>query len=200
MSEQLEIVCEQTGTPLGYSLPRHEAIAQGAWCQSTNVYVVNSAGQILCHQRSLQKERLPGGWSTHLGGHVGAGEYFLSNAQKELEEEAGVALAEHAFLPWRTSKLTRARLWVMDVVVHHDAPLDAFTPQPGEVETFAWMHPQEIMSAYAQAPETWFAGTHHFPEDYACIRAVLAAAHHKGMIRPTHDIRRWHPLSAAMSA
>ncbi len=200
MSEHLDIVCEQSGTPLGYSLPRHEAITQGAWCQSTNVYVVNSAGKILCHQRSLEKERLPGGWSTHLGGHVGSGEDFLSNAQKELEEEAGVVMPASAFLPWRTSKLESARLWVMDIVVHCDAPIESLVPQKGEVEKFAWMTPQEIMSAYAQAPETWFAGTHHFPEDYACMRAVLAAAHHKGIIRPTRDIRKWHPVKEAIAA
>lgn len=195
MSEHLEIVCEQTGNPLGYTLPRQDAITQGAWCQSTNIYVINSKGKILCHQRSIQKERLPGGWSTHLGGHVSAGEHFLSNAQKELEEEAGILLPETAFLPWRTSKLTHAKLWVMDVVVHHDAPQEKYIPQPGEVERFAWMTPEEIMSAYTKEPKTWYAGTHHFPEDYACIRAVLAAAHHKGIIRPTHDVRRWNPLT-----
>lgn len=199
MSERLDIVCEHTGVPLGYDLPRHEALAQGSWCQSTNVYVINSAGQVLCHQRSLQKERLPGGWSTHLGGHVGSGEQFLSNAMKELQEEAGITLPESAFLPWRTSKLEHARLWTMDIVVHHDAPVESYVPQPGEVEQFAWMTPQEIIDAHAQAPDAWFAGTHNFTEDYACIRAVLAAAHHQGIIRPTHDIRRWHPLRAAYS-
>lgn len=195
--ERLAIVNEQTGKLMGYSLPRAEAIAQGAWCRTTNVFVLNSKGEVLCHQRSLKKERLPGGWSTHLGGHVGEDEDFNDNACKELAEEAGIQVPATCVIPWRTSKLDKARVWVRDFATLWDGAAEDLVPQEGEVEKFAWMSFEEIMERSNKEPHLWFAGTHDFPTEYACLRAVLAAGATSGVIDTPHELHIWQPFKLA---
>lgn len=193
--EALAIVHPQTNVPMGV-LPRAEAIAQGAWCRSTNVFVMNSKGEILCHQRSLQKERMPGVWSTHLGGHVGVDESYDTNAQKELAEESGIHLPTEALITWRTTKLDKAHLWVREYVVLVDKEIHELVPQPGEVDQFAWMSPEAIVNAAQEKPEMWCAGTHNFMVEYHCLRAALAVASTHGAVNSTQDLHTWHPVGA----
>lgn len=195
--ERLPIVNEHTGQSMGYSLPRAEAIAQGAWCKTTNVFVLNSKGEVLCHQRSLKKERLPGGWSTHLGGHVGEGEDFDDNARKELAEEAGIYVPAQAVIPWRTSRLDKARVWVRDFATLYEGKAEDLTPQVGEVECFAWMSYEEIMERSSNEPHLWFAGTHDFVKEYDCLRAVLAAGSTTGLIESSAPLHIWQPMKLA---
>lgn len=192
--EQLSIVSEHSNLPLG-TLPRADAIAQGAWCRSTNVFVMNSRGDILCHQRSMQKERLPGGWSTHVGGHVGQGESYEGNALKELAEEAGIAVTADRLIQWRTTKHEKSRLWIREFVILFDAPASHFTPQPGEVETFAWMSLDEILRSHKENPSNWYAGTHDVKSEYECMRAALVVAHNLGACEVPESLHSWHPAS-----
>lgn len=189
--EYLSTVHEVTGELTGLSLPRSEAIAKAEWCMSTNIFVVNEHGQILCHQRSLGKERHPGVWSTHLGGHVSAQETFETNAQKEVEEEAGVKVESNQLLAWRTTRLPLARLWVREFVTYLNLPVEAFTPQPGEVERFAWLSAEEILESRRLNPHDWMAGTHDFATEYHCLRAVLSSAHTIGHIEIAPALTKW---------
>jgi len=194
--EMLEVVCENLGLPTGECVPRSEVIEKQLWCRSTNVFVMNSRGEILVHQRSLAKERLPGVWSTHLGGHVGEGEDFDLNALKELQEEAGIMVSQRDLLPWRTTKLSGARLWVREYVAIIDQPVEYFVPQVGEVERFMWMTVDEIVAAEAVEPNMWCAGTHDFRTEYACLRAVAVAAQAFGALQIPDSMRIWHPVTS----
>ena len=189
--EHLEIVHEHTGELVGQTLPRHEAKRQKAWCRATNIFVLNSAGEILCHQRSLNKEHMPGFWITHLGGHVGVGETYESNALKELQEEAGIeGIESHQLIAWRTTPMAKSRLWAREYVVLIDKPVSELVPQPGEVEQFAWKSPQQILEAVKNEPN-WCAGTHDFWTDYHCLRAVLAAAQVHGLTQLPERTHIW---------
>lgn len=190
--EKLQIVSSVDGEPTGEHLPRAQAIESGAWCRSTNVFVLNPQGEVLCHRRSMQKERHPGAWSTHLGGHVTEGESFLMNAAKELEEESGIRVSESALLPWRTSKMETPHLWVRDFVVIVNPSEITLIPQPGEVDEFEWIAPSDIVRR-AKSGETWLAGTHDFRTEYFCMRAVLTAAHALGAVRIPDGLRAWQP-------
>jgi isopentenyldiphosphate isomerase len=199
--ERIEVVDSETGHPTGACLPRKDVIATNAWCRSTNIYVVNSHGQILCHQRSLQKERLPGVWSTHLGGHVAEGETYETNAQKELFEESGIQKEIAELIPWRTLRAEHTahsrdtRLWMRDYVTLYDGSSESLIPQPGEVESFVWMTPDEILESVRRSPEAWCAGTQDFRTEYYCMRAVLTAAHALGAVSPSCDIHAWQLAS-----
>ncbi len=193
--EELEIVHPETGAVLGSCLPRAQAIATGAWCRSTNVFVMNSKGEILCHQRSLGKERLPGVWSTHLGGHVGSGETYETNALKEVEEEAGLLVTAAQVFSWRTTRIDAARLWVREFVTICDRAVHEFVPQPGEVECFAWFTVDEVLARSKAEPHLWCAGTHDFKTEYQCLRSVIAAAHSAGMLQLATEMHTWHPVA-----
>lgn len=191
--EVLPIVHPETGEPVGRTLPRRDAIAEGAWCRSTNVYVLNSDGHVLCHRRSMRKERLPGVWTTHLGGHVALGETYESNALKELEEESGITVSPERLLAWRTTKIEEARLWAREFVTLTDLPVAALVPQPGEVEEFRWMPVEDIVRRKNADPDAWCAGTHDLAVEYQCMRAALHLANAIGAIPVPKGLHLWRP-------
>ncbi len=193
MKEMLQIVHAETGEPLGLTLPRAEAIATGAWCRSTNVYVLNPQGLVLCHKRSAAKERLPGVWSTHLGGHVAVGETYETNARKELAEESGMKRDASSLLPWRTTRIDHARLWAREFVTISESEAHEFIPQPGEVDEFRWFAPDEVLRRAEADPSGWCAGTHDFRTEYWCMRSVLASAGATGAIAVPGSLEIWHP-------
>src|SRR5688572_24900437 len=180
--EMLHIVHPETGEPIGGILPRAEAIARGAWCRSTNVYVLNSDGQVLCHRRSSLKERLAGAWMTHLGGHVGVGETYETNARKELFEEAGIDVRQSRLLPWRTTRIEHARLWAREFVTLSDVSAADLAPQPGEVDEFRWLSPEDVLRNAEADPKGWCAGTHDFRTEYLCMRAALHVGDAAGVL------------------
>jgi isopentenyldiphosphate isomerase len=196
--EQLLIVHEHTNEPTGVVLPRHEAITKDVWCRSTNVFVMNGKGELLCHQRSMKKDRYPGVWSTHLGGHVTHEETYELNALKELEEEAGITKLPQEIIPWRTTKISRSRLWAKDFVTHHDADIQDLVPQEGEIEFFCWMGLEDIIHEAKQNPGQWFAGVNDLRVEYYCARSALVAAHALGAIQTPKEIHAWHPIAATI--
>ena len=110
VEEKLIVVHEEDGEPTGETVFRSELIKDKKWGRSTNVFVLNPEGKILCHQRSFKKERYPGIWMTHFGGHVTEGESFKINALKEMEEELGIKVPAVQMIPWRTSRKDALRL------------------------------------------------------------------------------------------
>ncbi len=193
--EHLELICSTTGEGLGVAVPRHAALRAQVWCRSTNIYVLNHKGEILVHQRSMEKERMPGVWVTHLGGHVGEGETYESNALKELEEEAGIKVDEKQLVPWRTTRIDKARLWTREFVTVHDAEVDKLVAQPGEVDRFAWMSPEEILKASHAEPHMWQAGTHDFRNEYYCLRSAIITAHSLGAMEIPSHMGTWNPVT-----
>lgn len=195
--ERIETVHPHTGHCLGTTLSRQEVIQQQAWCRSTNVFVLNHQGQVLCHQRSFQKERLPGVWVTHVGGHVSEGETYETNALKELEEEASIIAHPSQLITWRTipvehtSRVRDVRLWMRDYVVLYDAPLSSLVPQKTEVEQFSWKSIEEILDAERRYPKQWNAGIHNFAIEYYCLRAALIAAHAGGILTLPEELHVW---------
>lgn len=197
--EKLQIVDAETGEPTGACLPRSEVINQKLWCRSTNIFVLNSHGEILCNQRSLSKERFPGAWSTHFGGHVAEGESFKINALKELEEEIGLLVNHFQIIPWRTSRKNISRLWIRDFITVFDNPIETLALQKEEIEQVRWYSPEQIiaeleMEGTDDTSPPWLAGTHDFATDYQCMRAVLTAVLDAKIFGSTyHPLHKWQP-------
>ncbi len=155
---------------------------------------MNSKGEILCHQRSLNKERMPGVWSTHLGGHVSSTESYEENAHKELQEESGIDIDPSSLVAWRTTKIEQSHLWVREYVVVVDKDVNELIPQPGEVEKFAWLSPAEIMASVKEEPTKWWPTTAHFMQDYHCLRAAITAAASNAKFTCPVDLHTWHAM------
>lgn len=206
--ELLQVVDPETGEPTGEHVSRSQLYKDQLWCRTTNVFVLNSAGQVLCHRRPLNKEHFPGAWSTHFGGHIVQGESFKMGALKELEEELGLRVNPYQLVPWRTSKKKVSRIWVRDFVTVYDGDIANLTPQAEEIEELAWFTPKQILEQLdAEGDEgsgvtnSWMAGTHDFDADYQCMRAVLTAMIDIGVFggdfKPLH---KWHPPKQDPSA
>jgi isopentenyldiphosphate isomerase len=196
--ELLQIVDELTGEPTGACLPRKEALENKMWCRTTNIFVLNTKGEILCHQRSLNKERFPGAWSTHFGGHITEGESFKISALKEIEEEIGIKVNAFQLIPWRTSKKSVSRIWIRDFITVYDGPIEGLKLQTSEIEKVKWFNADEILAeldAESEYTQQWLAGTHDFNTDYQCIRAVLTATIDAGIFGGDYiPLKNWDPL------
>lgn len=199
--EQIEIVHEQTGEPMGILLKRMEVIEQKAWCRSTNVFVLNEKGEVLCHQRSLGKERMPGVWVTHLGGHVANGETPEINVVKELEEEANIITHPNHIIRWskmpveQTSRVKDVRLWMHNFVTLFNGDPSTVKPQAGEVERFEWLSLENILREEKKAPHLWNSGIHDFASEYFHLRAALTGAHAAGAIQIPDELHIWRPVA-----
>jgi len=59
--------------------------------RSVYIFVFNPVGQLFVHRRTDTKDIFPGCWDVAVGGVLGAGEVYDRGAQRELEEELGIA-------------------------------------------------------------------------------------------------------------
>jgi isopentenyldiphosphate isomerase len=199
-TELLQVVDAETGEPTGEHMPRKEVFEKQAWVRTTNIFVLNPQGEILCHQRSLDKERFPGAWSTHFGGHVTKDESFKISALKELEEEIGFKANPFQLIPWRTSKKVPSRIWVRDFITLYSGTIEDLKIQGSEIQSVKWFSPEEVLQqldseeSHSMGGTQWLAGTHNFHADYQCMRAVLTATLDIGIFggdfKPLH---KWHP-------
>lgn len=190
--ELLHVVSEHSPIISGGVASRADVLSQNLWTLSTNIFIINSQGKLLCHQRSLKKERLPGVWITHMGGHVSHNEDFLSNALKEVSEEAGVEIKQDDIIEWRTTKIESAKLWSKDFVIYKDLDLSELIPQKEEVECFAWMTLEEILTNCKDSNVPWCAGIQDITREYWAMRAVLSSSHHFGKIVVDEKLQQWN--------
>lgn len=58
--------------------------------RAVHVLVFRSSGKLVMQKRVKTKDVAPGKWDTSVGGHVDAGEDFLTAAQREMKEELGI--------------------------------------------------------------------------------------------------------------
>lgn len=89
-SEELVDIVDQ-GDNVLYQCTRKEMRAKVLRHRAVFIAVVNSAGELLVHQRSATKDLWPSWWDIAVGGVVAAGESYDSAALRELDEEVGIA-------------------------------------------------------------------------------------------------------------
>ena len=68
--------------------------------RAAHIFVFSEDGRLLLQKRSMTKRIQPGKWDASVGGHLGAGEDFLTGARRELAEELGLPAdtpLEHLF-------------------------------------------------------------------------------------------------------
>lgn len=98
MSEYLFLV-DENDHPLDIQCERsvvHEEMKY--FHRTTALCLLDKQGNILCNQRSYEKDTHPGLWTFNFGGHVGFGEIAVENAARELEEELGLRVSQEDFI------------------------------------------------------------------------------------------------------
>ena len=140
-SEELVDIVDHDDNVL-YQCTRKEMRAQVLRHRAVFIAVVNSAGELLIHQRSAMKDLWPSWWDLAVGGVVSAGESYDAAALRELDEEVGVTGVPLVDLGVGTYSDEEVSLVGRCFMVKYDGPL---VLRDGEVVAIEWVSQNDLM-------------------------------------------------------
>ena len=140
-SEELVDIVDKDDNVL-YQCTRKEMRAQVLRHRAVFIAVVNSAGELLIHQRSAMKDLWPSWWDLAVGGVVSAGESYDVAALRELDEEVGVTGVPLVDLGVGTYSDEEVSLVGRCFMVKYDGPL---VLRDGEVVAIEWVSQNDLM-------------------------------------------------------
>ena len=139
-------IFDENNKPLNFTRSRkevHETLQY--WHRATHIWIVNAQGEILCQQRSWEKDSNPGMWQSFFGGHVKAGESYIENALSELSEELGLQnISEDTLEEVYVKKSDKAMHHGMVYLLRWNGKVEDVTFDDGEVEQVAWLTKDEL--------------------------------------------------------
>ena len=143
-------IYDENNNPTGKVLPRDEVHKElQYWHRATHIWIVNNNLDILCQQRSWQKDSNPGLWQSFFGGHLKAGETYEQNALGELGEELGLLNLSSADLKEiYVKKSDKALHHGMVYVLRWDGDEKNLSFDDGEVEQVKWIGKNEIVEKF----------------------------------------------------
>lgn len=145
-SEELVDIVDHDDNVL-YQCTRKEMRAQVLRHRAVFIAVVNSAGELLIHQRSAMKDLWPSFWDIAVGGVVAAGESYDSAALRELDEEVGISGVPLVELGVGTYSDEEVSLVGRCFMVKYDGPL---VLRDGEVVTTEWVSQSDLQQRLAE--------------------------------------------------
>ena len=154
MSDELLQCFDENETPTEIQ-PRSEVKKNPPrwWYGVVRIFVVNKAREILISKRAETLASNPGKWQAFFGGHVGAGEDFLSVAQRELEEEAGIAVAKSELHFITEGKKPEKLVHYKNYAVFFDGDISKLNIQPSEVAEIKWVSIPDFLKAFGSFSE-----------------------------------------------
>lgn len=81
---------DDAGQPTGLK-PRSEVHRKGYWHCSAQLFLYTETGELLVHQRALDKDLYAGLWDHSIGEHLHPGESYLDGATRGAQEEFGLS-------------------------------------------------------------------------------------------------------------
>ena len=161
-SELLDVV-DSAGQPTDGFVPRAQAHIGGIRHRTSHVWLFrhhNGRLQLLLQLRSVDKDSWPGCYDISSAGHIPSGEDFVGSALRELREELGVCAAAEELifcgdrtiqedgvfhgLPYHDRQYSRI------FALRCNRDVEAFTPQPEEIQLVRWMDFDECLTAVKQ--------------------------------------------------
>jgi len=150
LPEELFDVVDEHDTVID-QLPRSEVHRLRLRHRAVHIFVFRDDGTLLIHRRSEDKEEFPGVWTSSASGHVSAGESYAASAERELQEELGIAAALtrlHRFAACPDTSFEFSELY--SCVWNGDV-----TPDPVEISEIEWVDPAEVNRRMMEQPETF---------------------------------------------
>ena len=145
-SEELVDIVDHDDNVL-YQCTRKEMRAQVLRHRAVFIAVVNSAGELLIHQRSAMKDLWPSWWDLAVGGVVSAGEGYDDAALRELDEEVGVTGVPLVEMGVGTYSDEEVSLVGRCFMVKYDGPL---VLRDGEVVAIEWVSQNDLHKRLAE--------------------------------------------------
>jgi len=142
--DELIDILDSDGKPTGKTALKSEAHQKGLFHPTVHIWFYSKDGRLLIQQRAKNKDAHPLLWDVSVAGHVGAGEEIEISAIREIQEEIGLAIAEHNLEFISTFKeVHEIAPDFIDCEFHHiylcelNVPLDQLRKQESEVESLA---------------------------------------------------------------
>ena len=145
-SEMLDIL-DKEGNKIGKSERRDVVHQKGLWHRTVHVFMINSKNEVLLQLRSKEQLSFPSKWHLSAGGHIEAGQEPVNAAQREMEEEIGLALSLSEFKKIGTAKVIHEvkqsnfidNEYCDIFVVHKDVDIHNLKLQEKEVQEVRWI-------------------------------------------------------------
>lgn len=139
-------------------LPRRLVHGHGIWHRVAHIWVVNDKGQVLCQQRSKDKELHPGWWEARFGGHMRPNETYQTAAARELEEELGITPPADNFKLWKIYEMADKSGYNNEFqgtfTLHWNGSVHDVHFKDAEVEEVVWKSIAEVKAAH-DSEEKW---------------------------------------------
>jgi 16S rRNA (adenine1518-N6/adenine1519-N6)-dimethyltransferase len=148
MPEEIFDVVDEADRVVGQA-PRSVVHAQKLRHRAVHIFVFNSRGELLLHERSAAKDEFPLCYTSSASGHLAAGEPYADAAARELEEELGLTAPLEYLV-----KLSAGPETAMEHTVLYRAITDATPrPDPGEIAAVEFLPFPEILERLERQPE-----------------------------------------------
>lgn len=146
--EELVFAVDENNNPIE-PVRRKDAHQQGIWHRTTDIAVVNSKGEALCHKRSMLKDSGPGLWDVCFGGHIGAETDSLQGAWQELTEESGLKVKKEdlvfvASFP-HVNQEGRNKEFRYFYIYYWNGPLSDLQLEKDEIDEVQWIPVEQIL-------------------------------------------------------
>jgi isopentenyldiphosphate isomerase len=156
--DELFDVVTEDGLPTGVVKRRADVHRDGDWHRAIHVWVCGiHDGQpfLLLNLRGRHKDTWPGRLDVTVGGHLAAGE-GVDQAFREIDEEIGI-VADPANLHYLETRKAYGIVEreLQDVFLYRDdRPLDAYRPNPAELEGLVRVPVRDALAIFSERVES----------------------------------------------
>ena len=161
MEEYIDILTEE-GEPTNEQALKSAAHRLGLWHASAQIWIVNSAKQVLLQKRTSCKDSYPNLWDISVAGHLSAGDTAKQAAIREIEEEIGLQINQHElhfFKKIKRNKIPKKGFFDNEYnylfAVKKDFEITDLVLQKEEVEEVKWVAINDFESQLVQTPELY---------------------------------------------
>lgn len=148
MANEIFDVCDEHDHVIGQA-PRTLVHEQNLLHRAVHIWVWDSKGEFMIHLRSDKKDQFPLCYTSSSSGHVDAGETYETAAHRELKEELQLA----GELIWVTKLPAGPETAYEHTVLYFLKTDDVPTPDPEEIQSVHYLHPDAIQSMVQNEPE-----------------------------------------------
>ena len=135
-------ILDKNGNPTGKTVQRKKVcLMRGEYHMVVHIWILGSDARALIQRRSLTKPLMPGEWAA-IGGSAVSGEDALTAAQRELEEEMGIATEPEDLKLIR--KMVRKSSILYIYLVCCDVAVADLKLQEDEVSEARWVHRNKL--------------------------------------------------------
>lgn len=152
-SAELILAVDTNDQPI-HPMTREFIHQQKFWHRTSHIWIVNSKGEILCHQRSAHKHTAANKWEACFGGHIAHNEDYLSGAIKELLEETGLKATAADLNFYTIYKNEEEKEFQAVYYLGWDGDFSNLDIEDEEVQQIKWL-PLEQVEAILDTDDNW---------------------------------------------